>query len=199
MRSILGPAPVLDFDGTLARLPLDWAGVRRDLGVATVEELWARGDAAAWERLAAAEVAAAAVAEPVGALLAALGASRELAVLTGNSERAVARFLARFPALAARCRHVEGRESLGGPKRDPRRFAAALRRCAAATSAARGAAPLVYTGDAAWELELARGCGAVAVDAAVFTRRGPGNPEGVPRRIGGDLGLPPGNHGEAGG
>jgi hypothetical protein len=32
VNSILGPAPVFDFDGTLARLDIPWDGLRSDLG-----------------------------------------------------------------------------------------------------------------------------------------------------------------------
>lgn len=85
------------------------------------------------------------------------------AVLSANSEAAVEAFLRRFPALSARLRLVAGRETLGGPKRDPDRFARGLELCRTSTEVERGDAGLVYVGDTAWELELARAAGARAI------------------------------------
>lgn len=172
MSSIAGRAPIVDFDGTLLHLAVDWQGLRERLGVSSIDDLWS-GEPAAWEAVTVAECAAAAQAPPL-ALMALLGEVSAFAVLTGNSEEAVRVFVQRFPEVAARLRAVVGRETLGGPKRDPELFAGGLRRCVRATADARGDEDLVYIGDAPWELELAAKAGARAVDVATL----PGMAEG---------------------
>lgn len=161
-----GPAPIVDFDGTIAALPVDWAGLRRRLGVSSIDDLWRGAASDPWGPVTDAEVAAAVEAEPVGPMVAALEAARGFAVLTSNSEQAVHRFLARFPVLAAKVRLVAGREALGGSKRDLDRFRVAFTACRESTAADRGGGPVVYVGDAQFELEFASGLGAVAVHVA---------------------------------
>ena len=41
---MLGRAPIVDFDGTLARLDVDWDGLRRSLGLGSLDDLWRRVD-----------------------------------------------------------------------------------------------------------------------------------------------------------
>lgn len=169
---MLGRAPIVDFDGTLARLDVDWAGLRARLGLASLDELWERVDASAdgwtddpaWRAVTAAEIGAARVAEPVAPLVSALSACDGFTVLTGNSEAAVAAFLDNTPHLRGLCLAVAGRETLRGPKRDQPAFARGFQRCARATAAARAGAVPVYVGDLPWELALARRLGAVAID-----------------------------------
>jgi hypothetical protein len=163
MPSILGPAPILDFDGTLAVLPVDWKALRKRLGVASIELLWAGDDAGRWDAVTEAELAAAATAEPVAATVRSVEAALAFTVLSSNSEGAIAAFLLRFPMLARRCRLVAGRETIAGSKRDPDHFAAAFRTCRDATAAERSGGPVVYLGDSAFELELATALGAVAL------------------------------------
>lgn len=152
---------ICDFDGTLAILDIDWPSVRAGVGVVTIAELWER-PSWVWGVVAAAEVAAARVA-PAGPAVPLLGDVGEFAVLTANSDAAVAAWLARHPALAARCAAVVGREQLGGPKRDPERFAAGFAACRAAL----GSPPAVrFVSDAAWELDLAGGLGATVIEVA---------------------------------
>lgn len=161
---MLGPAPIVDFDGTLARLEVDWDRVRAVLGVTTVSALWAT-DGGQWPVVEQAEVAAAREAEPVLGVLDALASVRRFAVLTDNAEHAVRVFVDRFPALRSRLGVVVGRETLGGPKRDPARFGTGFARCREATASARGDSPMVYVGDQAYELELASSAGAKALHA----------------------------------
>lgn len=166
MTSILGPAPILDFDGTIADLPVDWSALRVRLGISIIDDLWARRSLAAFAPVTDAEVAAAVVADPVAATLRELEPALGFAVLSSNSALSIETFLARFPALAERTRLIVGRERLGGPKRDPTLFAQAFRACLEATATERGGAPVVYVGDMAFELELAAGLGAIALDVA---------------------------------
>lgn len=152
---------ILDFDGTLAQLDVDWAAIRSSLGVATVTELWSR-PSWVWGPVRTAEVAAAerAVDGPAVPLVDAHAGA--FAVLSANSGDAVHAWLARRPTLARRCLAVVGRERLGGPKHDPARFAAGFAACRAAV----GGEPLVYVSDAAWELDLASALGASVVAVA---------------------------------
>jgi phosphoglycolate phosphatase-like HAD superfamily hydrolase len=180
----LGRAPIVDFDGTLARLAVDWAELREQLGVRSIDDLWS-GPVARWHAVTAAETRAATRAEPVRAVVDALAPDAVVGVLTANSEHAVRAFLAGQPALAARVRAVAGRETLGGPKRDPRAFAAAFDALVAATAPARGGAPVVYCGDQTYELDLAAARGARAVlvrDATLHAYPVPGGGPRLPRQ-----------------
>jgi phosphoglycolate phosphatase-like HAD superfamily hydrolase len=165
---MLGPAPVVDFDGTLARLEVPWADVKARLGLEHVEELWRRADQSGWNLIGELEVEAARTADPVRSVARALASARAFAILTNNSERAVYVFLERFPTLAARASAVVGRETLRGPKAAPDVFERGFRQCILATSEVRGTAPVVYVGDREYELELARRLGADVRDVAAL-------------------------------
>lgn len=173
---MLGAAPIIDFDGTLARLQVPWAALRAQLGVNRLDDLWG-ADPSGWAPIAEAEVAAAEVAIPIAGMLAQLEQSRGFAVLTNNSEAAVRAFLGRHPWLAERCAAIAGRESLGGPKQDPRHFLRGFELCAAATASFRGDEGIVYVGDLPWELSFARNLGAIAIDVVEVERtaREPGD------------------------
>lgn len=172
MSSMLGPAPILDFDGTIAVLSVDWAHLRQRLGVTRIDDLWVRGDVGAWELVREAEVRAAAQAEPVLPVFRALEETVSFSILTSNAEQAVEEFFRRFTALRAKVAAVVGREALGGPKWDPKRFRAGFERCARATMVSRGQGALVYVGNADYELELAAEIGAIAIDVRQLLRSG---------------------------
>jgi hypothetical protein len=160
---MLGPAPVVDFDGTLARLELPWPKLRRAVDVSrSIDELWSRRDADAWETVREAEMAAAAVAEPVMAVVLPLEHARAFAVLTSNSEDAVRAFLGHFEELDRRVAVVVGRETLAGPKRDFDVFSRGFARCVEATADARSDQPVEYVGNDDYELDFARRLGARA-------------------------------------
>jgi hypothetical protein len=169
---MLGRVPIVDFDGTLARLGVDWAGLRARLGLSSLDELWTAAsgegsgdlDGMAWRAVTEAEVAAARQAQPVEPMVAALVRCEGFAVLTGNSQAAVDAFLDQQPELRSLCLAVAGRETLRGSKRDPAAFSRGFRRCLEATEQVRGGDPLVYVGDLAWELAAARQLGALAID-----------------------------------
>ena len=159
-----GREPILDFDGTLARLDVDWDGLRRKLGVRRIDELWAGGREQDWAEVTAAEVAAARRAIPVPAVAHYLEATDRFAILTGNSATAVAAFLERFPALRSRLVAVVGREALGGPKSQFEVFERGFRACQATL----GSDLTTYVGDQPFELEFARLLGAEIVDVAAI-------------------------------
>lgn len=164
--ALLGPAPILDFDGTIAHLDIDWAELRRLLGVTRIADLWNGDTGEAWATVTAAETAAAVMAPAAEPVVAALEESVEFAVLTNNSEAAVFAFLERFPRVAARAVVVVGRETLGGPKTDYDVFSRGFWACVAATGAARGSMPVCYVGDQDYELDYARRLGAHVLAAA---------------------------------
>jgi len=161
---MLGPAPVVDFDGTLARLPVAWDDLRGRLRVDRIDEIWRSVDTDSWEIVRDAEVDAAQRASPIEPVRAFLEQSTAFAVLSSNSEVAVGAFLGRFAALESRAAIIVGRESLAGPKRDYAVFARGFAECVDATASARADHRVVYVGDADWELEYARRLGARAVD-----------------------------------
>ena len=39
---MLGLTPILDFDGTITELPVDWSSLRRQLGIHQIVDLWER-------------------------------------------------------------------------------------------------------------------------------------------------------------
>ena len=159
---MLGPAPILDFDGTIARLEVNWALLRATLGVASIEELW-RGDPARWELVRDAEVRAATIADPIAAVTDRLARSRCFSVLTSNSSEAVRAFVDRFPALRERMRIAIGREDLAGPKTDVAVFRRGLQRCLDMNEIAEDEPDRVYVGDSAYELTFAAELGFRAV------------------------------------
>jgi phosphoglycolate phosphatase-like HAD superfamily hydrolase len=164
-RSILGPAPIIDFDGTLARLHVAWDDLRARLDVDRIGQLWQSENPDAWSMIREAEIMAATLATPFEPVRAGLERCSAFAVLTSNSEDAVARFLERFGSLESRASVVVGRETLGGPKDDYEVFSRGFTRCVTATATARADEDVVYVGDADWELDFARQLGAYAVDA----------------------------------
>jgi phosphoglycolate phosphatase-like HAD superfamily hydrolase len=163
MNSILGRAPVVDFDGTVAVLDVPWGDLRTRLEVQRIDELWARpGDG--WGLVASAEEDAAARAAPVLAVVEALREAHAVAVLTSNSEASVRRFLGRHDELQRVVVAVIGRESLAGPKSDYDVFARGFQKCVDATAGARRSGEkVVYVGDQSYELHFARKLGAHAV------------------------------------
>ncbi|MGH9012883.1 MAG: HAD family hydrolase [Acidimicrobiia bacterium] len=167
---MLGPGPVVDFDGTLTTLGVSWSDLRARLDVGHIDELWDRGGDDGWAEVTQAELEAAATAGPAGPVFEALEQAEAVAVLTGNAEASVWRFLGRFDALRARIAVVVGRETLAGPKRDYGVFARGFRRCVEATKAVRSPGePVVYVGDLPYELEFARRLGAHAIDVTQIT------------------------------
>jgi hypothetical protein len=166
MSSILGPGPILDFDGTLAHLPVDWQNLRTRLGVRSIDELWLRPSPQAFAEVTEAEVVAADYAEGIDEVLNCLASVETFAILTSNSAHAVHRFLRRHATLAVRLSDVVGREELGGPKTDFARFRPGLQRCIRAVGTASSEMPPVYVANSAYELVFARRLGAVAVDVA---------------------------------
>ena len=170
-RSILGPAPIVDFDGTLARLDVAWDDLRERLDVDGIGKLWQGENLHAWSMIRDAEIEAATQATPLEPVHAALERSSAFAVLTSNSEDAVAAFLGRFGSLEVRASVIVGRETLAGPKNDYEGFGRGFARCVAATAKTRAAGEVVYVGDAEWELDFARRLGAHAVDARELNAR----------------------------
>jgi phosphoglycolate phosphatase-like HAD superfamily hydrolase len=155
---MLGLAPVLDFDGTLAQLDVDWPALRAKLNVERIEELWSRANG--WDVVTDAEVRAAETALPV-LPAAMLSGVRCFAVLTSNDARAVRRFMDRFPQLRERLTTVVGREELGGPKSDFACFELGIRQCMDAMNIDE---LTTYVGDAPYELDFARRLGLTAID-----------------------------------
>jgi phosphoglycolate phosphatase-like HAD superfamily hydrolase len=162
--SILGPAPIVDFDGTLARLDVSWDDLRVRLGVDRLSQLWAHEDPDQWSIVRAAEIEAAGNAMPFEPVRTGLECASAFAVLTSNSEDAVLHFLNRFPSLESHVAAIVGRETLAGPKHDYEIFERGFTRCVTATASARADEHVVYVGDTSWELDYARQLGAHAID-----------------------------------
>jgi len=164
---MLGPAPILDFDGTVAHLQVDWEGLKQQLGIERVSDLWSRPPSA-WEAVTTAEVQAAESASAVEPILELLAEVKRFAVLTNNSSRAVQAFFDRFPHLRSRLVAIVGREELRGPKTDFVIFRSGIDRCVAATAAARGGEVTIYVGDAEYELAFAERLGLRAICVSEF-------------------------------
>lgn len=162
---MLGLAPVVDFDGTVATLLVPWSELRRELGVARIDELWDRADAD-WTAVTDAEVRAARDATAIEATRRALLVTRACAILTSNSESAVRAFLDRQPELRRLVITVVGRETLRGPKTAFDVFRHGYEQCVAATASWRGDEPVVYVGDQDYETAFATRLGAHAISVA---------------------------------
>jgi phosphoglycolate phosphatase-like HAD superfamily hydrolase len=160
MNSILGPAPILDFDGTLTRLGVPWEEVRTALGVTRIQDLWNDNEPRKWKLVNHEEARAAGVADIIPEVQDALAPTSALAILSSNSEASVWRFLDRFDSLSARVQLVVGRETLAGPKTTFAVFARGFRACVEATATARHRSDIVYVGDMSYELAFARRLGA---------------------------------------
>jgi phosphoglycolate phosphatase-like HAD superfamily hydrolase len=168
---MLGRAPVVDFDGTVARLEVAWGQLRQTAGVRRIDELWSRDEPDVWDGVTRAEAEAAAAAAPVEAVVRHLETAHAVAVLTSNAERSVAAFLERFPDLGRRVVTVVGRETLAGPKSDFEVFERGYRRCVEATAEARGDGAVIYVGDMDYELDFARRLGATAISVTTLESR----------------------------
>lgn len=166
---MLGRNPIVDFDGTLVKLPVDWSDLRCRLEVERMSDLWRRQDSVDdWELVAAAEAKAALAAEPIDLVVAAVERAECFSVLSSTSERAVEAFLERRPNLERWVREIQGRESLGGPKTEFGRFETAFNACVQAMGVARGSAEIVYAGDRNYELDFASRLGARVVDVRLL-------------------------------
>jgi phosphoglycolate phosphatase-like HAD superfamily hydrolase len=172
MNSILGLAPIIDFDGTLARLDVPWDAVRAELGVTHIGDLWHDRAPEPWAPVSRAEKEAARVADVVPEMRMALQHTNSFAILTSNGEASVWRFLDRFTDLSSRVQLVVGRETLAGPKNDFDVFARGFAACVEATASARGHSPIVYVGDTIYELKFAQRLGARTIDIQALRRGG---------------------------
>lgn len=160
----LGLAPVLDFDGTLTHLDVDWVGLRQQLGVERIDDLWSQQYD--WKAVTDAEVRAAETAELISPVATMLVTINCFAILTSNSADAVHRFFERFPTLEQRLSIVVGRDELGGPKSDFDFFQVGVAKCLAATDQVGHVEQVTYLGDSPYELDFARRLGMRALDVS---------------------------------
>jgi len=160
---MLGRAPILDFDGTITRLPVDWPRLRADLGVPRLSKLWS-ASTESWGVVKDAEVAAARLAAPIEAVVEALGDVEAFAIITNNSSLAVHAFVQRFPDIHTRLHLVVGREELSGPKQRFPHFAAAIRLCQASLNGFLEDGRRCYLGDEEYELRFSSDLGLRAMD-----------------------------------
>jgi len=161
LATTLGPAPIVDFDGTMAYLPVDWVTLRRRLRVGSLNELWDNDDHADWAAVTAAELTAIDRARPIPATLEALAAASGFVVVTDNHESVVSAFLSQHRQLASKVLAVFGRGYHGGPKRNQEVFERAFR--AASSLVGDLSDQVVYCGDQDYELQFATTLGARAV------------------------------------
>lgn len=155
---------ISDFDGTVARLPVDWAALRAYYGVRSILDLW-MDSALDWSTVTEAEVSAARTAQVLPGAERLLADDGPAAVLTNNSELAVGEFLDHHPELGERIAVVVGRETLEGPKNDFECFREGILLCMDALGSPQVGIGLRYLGDQDYELEFARRLGLDAVDA----------------------------------
>lgn len=165
---MLGPTPILDFDGTITHLPVDWPSLRRRLGIQHILDIW-DNHTPSWTAVTKAEVEAAMISEPLHPVFDELGKIPRFAVVSSNATVCVRTFFDRFPALGRRVALVVGRDELGGPKTDFDRFARAIWQCAAALEFREAQHSLTYVGNEPYELEFARRLGLRTVDAHQFS------------------------------
>lgn len=173
IRLTIGPATIVDFDGTVTRLAIDWAALRSALRIDRIGDLWDR-PGADWSPVTRAEVTAATSAILDPAMRSVLESRVAFAVITDNASEAIYTFFMRHADLRERLVAVAGREQLGGPKRDERCFARGYAACRDALRPFSGGQPITYIGDQDWELRFAHRLGAVAIDIAQLRDVGTG-------------------------
>jgi len=149
---------IADFDGTIARLPVDWQALREAFHVSSIEEVLETFDQSEWDRLKRAEVAAAEVAEPMMKTVSFLNESEGYVILTNNDVAAVTNFLTRFASSLARPRRIIDRNVLGGSKKNFEKFSAAVLQCSDSLDA-RKSEEVTYLGDSTYELDYADALG----------------------------------------
>lgn len=163
---VTAEAAIVDFDGTLVDLPIDWRRLRAQLGVTAIDNLFDHGSADMWSIVRQQEIRAAQCGEPRERVIELLAHVPWLAILTANSEDAVSAFLERRPDLAPRVVAIVGRETAQGPKRDEATFVAAFDRCRSRLRDCAGQdITAVYVGDQDYELRFAAALGAPTIDA----------------------------------
>ena len=167
---IAGPAPIVDLDGTLVNLDVDWSRLRRSLGLDSIDDLWSKPNSD-WSQITRAELRGAVSGEPIEPVIEVLRKVRGFAVLTSNHESAVAGFLARFPDLEVKLLAVAGRDTMGGPKRSLEFFARGFAVCDQATRPLRESEPPTFVGDSPYELAYAQELGAIAVHVSEVVRK----------------------------
>jgi phosphoglycolate phosphatase-like HAD superfamily hydrolase len=155
VEAVTSAAIISDLDGTIADLPIDWAGLRRELRVTSIDELWS--NTTGWSTVSEAELRAAQHA-PVH--LDVVGVLRRVpfVVLTANSA-AAAHVVAERTGLEPVA--VLGREQLRGSKRSRPIFDRAIHQ--ALSSLGTSTNDTTYLGDADYELEYAEAVGLTAI------------------------------------
>ena len=150
---------VVDFDGTLVDLQVDWATLVKRLGNPTLTQQF---EPRFRDRLREAEMARLATAPVNRRLVAELSAGGPFAILTNNSSEVVAAFLERYPELKRRCVLIVGREQLTDSKVNPVAWWSGVSRCLERLGVAPGQR-WRYVGDSAYELDHARKAGAAQI------------------------------------
>ena len=119
-RPVLGPAPVVDFDGTIVPLPVDWPHLRRSFGVSRINDLWTQGGQDGFSLIAEMEVEGANVGGPFDAVMNELASATAFPVLASNSAVAVKTFFSLRTRLCPKsrnhrpgCRRLDLRPSRG--------------------------------------------------------------------------------------
>lgn len=158
---------IVDLDGTLMNLDVNWAQVRKELEVISVGELWSwplQKRRCGWRILDAYESDAASRATLNQSALAIIKDYGSWSLLTNNGHR-VACMVEQMVHRFSPCRRasvIQSRESLQGPKESFPLFSKAIGNVRAVT----GTNHLSYLGDQDYELSYATRLGLEAIRAA---------------------------------
>ena len=163
MNSILGRAPIVDFDGTLARLDVPWDDVRQALGSGESANCGTTTHQA--NGLSSARRRRQRLAQPTSYLRWSelWRKPPRLPCSVPTARPRCGGFSIALTICESRADRVVGRETLAGPKTDFDVFARGFSACIEATAAVRDGAVVVYVGDMSYELAFARRLGARSI------------------------------------
>jgi|APSaa5957512535_1039671.scaffolds.fasta_scaffold21897_2 phosphoglycolate phosphatase-like HAD superfamily hydrolase len=158
----INTSAIIDFDETLMPLAVDWEGLRKYLNVSRLGDLWDRSHPLfEWEPVRQHEIEAAETSPFINHTLEVLKSVTSFAVLTNNSEQAVATALARLPEIEKKVSLIVGRETLKGPKQKRSNFDHGFKN--ALDSLSTIGKSTYYLGDQDYELNFAKDLGAIPI------------------------------------
>ena len=153
---VFGGPIIIDLDGTLIDLNVDWGQLRKVLGVTSITELWRFSDQSIWSKVSDAELNAAKTSRLNDELIALIGSSSQVAVFSNNSNCAIEETLRRIGEITKNWLIV-GREFLGGAKEDFTIFSRGIEWTVQQWDVKPESAS--YVGDAVYEVDFARRLG----------------------------------------
>lgn len=155
---------IVDFDGTLINLRVDWGHLRRSLGVKSISELWNISGESQWDTVTTAEIEAVETSEINTQLIKSLQNFSQVAILSNNSNYSIKNALLRIES-DSKDWLIFGRESIEGPKEDWGLFNRVVRKITEQWMCSLN--EVVYFGDSKYEIDYAQVLGLKVVPVKI--------------------------------